>query len=181
VKYGSVALFAGGVLCALGALGARAAAQAAPSRPTAGWQVYGAHAAGDRYSELTQISRANVAGLREAWRFTLDEPGDPETNPLIVGRTLYAYTPSLKVIALDGASGKLRWTFDPGVHGTGPSRGLAYWRAGKAQRLFAGVMNRLFALDPATGEPIKSFGEDGAVDLRKGLRGDYSQHYVSLT
>jgi quinoprotein glucose dehydrogenase len=164
-----------GVLCIL------CGVCAASSRPTAGWLVYGAQAAGDRYSELTQISRANVATLREAWRFTIDEPGDPQTNPIIVGRTLYAYTPSLKVIALDGATGELKWSFDPGVHGSGPSRGLAYWHEGKQQRLFAGVMNRLFALDPATGAVIKSFGEDGAVDLRKDLRGDYTQHYVSLT
>jgi quinoprotein glucose dehydrogenase len=137
-----------------------------------------------------QITRANVADLKEAWRFSMDEPGDPETNPIIVGRTLYAYTPGLKVIALDGATGKLKWSFDAGVHGvpvapgvtfTGPSRGLAYWSHGRERRLLAGVMNRLFALDPDTGAVIKSFGDDGAVDLRKDLRGDYSQYYVSLT
>jgi quinoprotein glucose dehydrogenase len=167
------------------------AAHAAPSSgPRVGWPVYGGQAAGDRYSDLEQISRANVARLQEVWRFRMDEPGDPETNPIIVGRTLYAYTPGLKVIALDGATGKLEWSFDAGVHGTpvapgvtftGPSRGLAYWAHGREKRLLAGVMNRLFALNPATGAVIKSFGRDGAVDLREGLRGDYSQHYVSLT
>jgi len=49
------------------------------------------------------------------------------------------------------------------------------------QRLFASVMNRLYALDPATGKPIASFGDHGSIDLRKDLRGDYTQHYVSLT
>jgi glucose dehydrogenase len=131
-----------------------------------------------------------VTTLRESWRFRMDEHGDAETNPIVIGRTLYAYTPGLKLIALDGASGKLLWQFDAGLHGTplapgvsftGPDRGLAYWSHGKETRLLVGVMNRLYALDPATGHPIKSFGTEGAIDLRKGLRGDYSQHYVSLT
>ena len=41
-------------------------------------------------------------------------------------------------------------------------------------------MNYLYALDPKTGKPIPSFGEDGRVDLRKNLRGDYTSHYISM-
>ncbi len=41
-------------------------------------------------------------------------------------------------------------------------------------------MNYLYALDPKTGKPIPSFGEEGRVDLRKNLRGDYRDHYVSM-
>jgi quinoprotein glucose dehydrogenase len=154
------------------------------------WRAYGGHSSGDRYSRLTQINPANVGKLRLAWRFDMNEPGESQTNPLIIGRTLYAYTPQLKVIALDGVTGQLRWKFDAGLRGaalgegvafTGPARGLAYWSDGKAGRILAGVMNYLYALDPETGEPIKSFGDGGAVDLRKGLGGDYKQHYVSLT
>jgi len=85
------------------------------------------------------------------------------------------------VIALDGATGTLRWKFDSGIRGSGPQRGLTFWTDGTEQRLFASVMNRLYALDPATGKPIASFGDHGSIDLRKDLRGDYTQHYVSLT
>lgn len=94
---------------------------------------------------------------------------------------MFAYTPSLKVIALDAASGKLLWTFDPGIKGTQPSRGLTYWSGGTENRLFAGVMNFLYALDPATGKEIASFGEDGRIDLRKQLRGDYQQQSIAMT
>jgi len=154
------------------------------------WSIYGGHASGDRFSGLTQITPGNVQDLKVAWRFDTHEQGDAETNPIVVGRTLYAYTPQLNVIALDGATGRLLWRFDAGLHGTvlgpgltfaGPARGLAYWSDGKERRLLAGVMNYLYALDPATGDPIMSFGEDGAIDLRKDLGGDYTQHYVSLT
>ena len=50
----------------------------------------------------------------------------------------------------------------------------------KEERIFAGVMNYLYALDPNTGKPLLSFGEDGKVHLRKNLRGDYKDHYVSM-
>jgi len=179
-----------------GRLGAWAAALAAllcacsASPPDLDWAVYGGHASGDRYSALRQITPANVRHLKLAWRYDTHETGDAETNPLVIGRTLYAYSPGLKVIALDAATGRLQWQFDAGLHGqalapgmtfTGPDRGLAYWSDGRESRLLAGVMNYLFALDPQSGKPIDSFGDHGAVDLRKGLRGDHAQHYVSLT
>jgi quinoprotein glucose dehydrogenase len=154
------------------------------------WPVYGGSSSADRYSVLQQINRHNVSRLHAAWRFDMNEPGDSETSPIIVGRTLYAYTPGLKVIALDAASGRLLWKFDAGIRGTvmapgltftGPARGLSYWSDGHDSRLLAGVMNYLYALDPKTGAPIRSFGVAGAIDLRNDLRGDYSQHYVSLT
>jgi quinoprotein glucose dehydrogenase len=146
-----------------------------------GWPMYGGDARQDHYSSLRQIDRTNVQRLKQVWRFDSNERGDSETNPLVIGRTLYAYTPEFKVISLDAATGTLLWKFDSGVHGSGPQRGLTFWTDGTERRLFAGVMNRLYALDPATGKPIESFGDHGYIDLRKDLRGDYTRHYVSLT
>ncbi|HEY2399517.1 MAG TPA: PQQ-binding-like beta-propeller repeat protein [Steroidobacteraceae bacterium] len=154
------------------------------------WAYYGAHPSQDRYSDLTQINKSNVGQLQLAWRFDMDPTGDSQTNPLVIDGTLYGLTPGLQVVALNAATGELRWKFDagvrgvevaPGAHFTGPSRGLTYLDQGGHKRLFAGVMNYLYALDPATGRPISSFGEGGVIDLRKGLRGDYQQHYVALT
>lgn len=144
------------------------------------WPAYGG-ADGDHYSSLTQINRANVHRLRRAWVFETGEKGNIETNPVIIGRTLYAYTPSQKVIALDAATGKLKWKFDSGVFSTQPSRGVAYWTDGKDERIFAGVMNYLYCLDAQTGKPISSFGEGGRIDLRKGLREPWEQQSIALT
>jgi len=93
------------VIAALIALtGTLQAAPATTSPPTApgdvDWPVYGASASEDRYSDLKQITPANVARLKLAWRFDMPEPGDSETSPIITGGTLFAYTPDLKVIAL---------------------------------------------------------------------------------
>jgi len=153
----------------------------AAAQTTVNWPAYGGGADADHYSKLTQINRANVHQLAVAWKFDTGEKGGLQDNPLIVGGTLYAYTPSQKVVALDGATGKLKWKFDSGVGGEQPARGVAYWTDGKEERLFAGIMNFMYCLDAKTGKPIPSFGEDGRIDLRKGLRGDYQQQSVVLT
>ena len=147
---------------------------------TAGWPVYGG-ADGDHYSRLTEINRTNVNRLTRAWIFDTGEKGNIETNPIVIGRTLYAYTPHQKVIALDAATGTLKWKFDSGIASTQPSRGVAYWSDGKDERIFAGVMNYLYCLDARTGKPISSFGENGRIDLREGLREPWKNQSIALT
>lgn len=91
------------------------------------WPVYGGQKADDHYSPLTQINRGNVSKLRVAWTYdTGEKDAGLQTSPLIVGRTLYANTPTQKVIALDAATGVLLWKFDSGVRSTQPIRGLTW-------------------------------------------------------
>ncbi len=162
-----------------------ASSSPADSAPTSlqskDWPVYGGQLANDHYSSLTQINRGNVSRLKVAWTFDTGEQGGMQTSPLVVGGVLYALTPTQRVIALDAATGKLLWTFDSGIKGTQPDRGLSWWTDGSESRLFAGVMNFLYALDPATGKPIAAFGESGRIDLRKELRGDYRDQSIVLT
>ena len=150
-----------------------------------GWTAFNGGPDADHYSSLAQINRGNVKQLKLAWRFDTGEKGGLQDNPLIVGRTLYAYTPTQKVVALDAATGTLKWKFDSGAGGTQPARGMAYWTDGKQERIFAGVMNFLYCLDARTGQPVSSFGEAGRIDLRKGLvedrGGDYRQQSIVLT
>src|ERR1700755_2698014 len=89
----------------------------------ADWAQYGGEG-GRRASTLRQITRDNVNKLGQAWRFDMAEAGDPQTHPLAIDGVVYAYTPSLDTIALDGASGKLLWRFQSGVKAGGPQRGL---------------------------------------------------------
>ena len=91
---------------------------------TIDWPVYNGGLDGDHYSRLTQINRGNVHLLQQAWTFDTGEKGGIQTNPLIVGRTLYAFTPGTKVVALDAATGKLKWKFDSGIVAGQPARGV---------------------------------------------------------
>ncbi|HEY4046599.1 MAG TPA: PQQ-binding-like beta-propeller repeat protein [Acidobacteriaceae bacterium] len=145
------------------------------------WPAYNGSPDQDHYSNLSQINRSNVKNLVIAWKFDTGETGGLETNPVIVGHVLYAYTPNHKVIALDGASGKLIWKFNPEVPGFARSRGISYWTDGTDSRVFAPLGNFLYALDARTGKPLPGFGENGRIDLRKGLRGDYEHQSVTLT
>ncbi|HTZ90506.1 MAG TPA: PQQ-binding-like beta-propeller repeat protein [Alloacidobacterium sp.] len=154
---------------------------AAQVRAQSEWPIYGGQLAQDHYSPLEQINRANVKNLAVAWTFNTGETGGFESSPIIVGGTLYSYTPSQKVIALDAATGALLWKFDSGIAGTQPARGLAYWTDGASARILAGVMNFLYALDAKTGKPVPSFGDNGRIDLRDGLGRDPATVSIALT
>jgi quinoprotein glucose dehydrogenase len=158
------------------------------------WSVYGGGPEQIRYSNLTQIGRTNVRQLEVAWTFDSGESGGLQTNPIVVAGVLYTTTPSHRVVALDAATGARRWTFDSGIEGRGPNRGVTYWASGsgtslgrgdtqitREARLFTGQGPFVFALDPRTGQPVTSFGRDGRVDLREGLGRDPATQSVLLT
>ncbi len=145
------------------------------------WPAFSGHVTGDHYSTLSQINRSNVKKLRVAWTYETGESGAMQCNPVIVDGTFYAFTPSQKVIALNAATGTLKWKFDSGVPGTQPARGVVYMADGKNGVIFAGIMNFLYKLDALTGKPILSFGENGRVDLRKNLRDPYLENSIVLT
>jgi quinoprotein glucose dehydrogenase len=144
------------------------------------WPAYGGGPAGTRYSGLRQIDRSNVSRLHVAWTFdTHESPGDPQTQPILVDGVLYGVTPTHKALALDGATGKLLWTFNSGIRGRGPNRSVVWWSSGSERRLFVAVQSFVYALNPATGKPIPGFGNEGRIDLRENLgREPGKQSYV---
>jgi quinoprotein glucose dehydrogenase len=146
------------------------------------WPAYGGTAEGIRYSPLKQINRSNVSRLRVVWTYdTQDGPGASQTQPIVVDGVLYGVTPRHKVIALDAATGVLRWRFDSGIAARGPNRGVSFWSSGSDRRIFAGVENFVYALDAATGKPVASFGQDGRIDLREGLGREPARQSILLT
>jgi quinoprotein glucose dehydrogenase len=151
----------------------------------ADWPAYGGAASKTRHSPLAQINRGNVKQLALAWSYDTGEKGDTQTQPLVVGRVLYGYTPAHKAFALDAATGKQLWVFDSGIAGVGANRGLMYWPGHSADRkqarVFAAVDNFIYALDAASGKPIAGFGTGGRIDLRENLGRDPASQSVRLT
>jgi len=144
------------------------------------WPAYGG-GDGTHYSSLSQINRDNVKNLVVAWKYDTGEKGGIEASPIVVGKVLYATTPRNSILALDAGTGKLIWKHEFNLSGYLITRGVSYWSDGKQARILAGARNFLYALDAHTGKPILSFGENGRIDLRKGLREPWQEQSVSLT
>ena len=163
----------------------------APASSPSSWAQVGGNQGGSRYSPLTQIDRTNVWRLERAWtwrhgdftRFPERRPfsgfhATPILLPDEAGGALALCTPSNRLVALDPATGKERWSFDPLIQVTrSPKRlkclGVTYWHdaaapAGQrcAHRILAGTNDRrLLAVDATTGKPCPDFGTNGQVDV----------------
>jgi quinoprotein glucose dehydrogenase len=146
-----------------------------------GWPAYGGGPEQIRYSTLTHINRSNVRTLEVAWTYDSGESGGLQTNPIVVDGVLFTTTPAHKVVALDAATGTLRWRFDSGIEGRGPNRGVTYWSSGDEARSFTGQGPFLYALDARKGTPIASFGRDGRIDLQEDLGREPATQSVRLT
>ena len=156
------------------------------------WPNYGNDPGGMRYSPLTQINRDNVSKLKVAWVYHTGDVSDGkkyprrsefESTPIFIDGTLYLSTAFNRVVALDPASGKERWTFDPKINlGSRYSeglmnRGVSTWLdtgrkpdAECRRRIFLATIDaRLIALDAASGKPCRDFGDAGQLDLTRGI------------
>lgn len=143
---------------------------------------------GTRYSTLKQINRGNVSKLQIAWKYDTGDAfsgSEMQCNPIVVGGVLYATSPKLRVFALNAATGRLIWSFNPfgetAVRSKQRNRGLTMWSAGEERRLFFGAGPWLYALDARTGKLIESFGKNGRIDLREGLGREPQTLTVSST
>ncbi|OAV44768.1 pyrroloquinoline quinone-dependent dehydrogenase [Lewinella sp. 4G2] len=161
------------------------------------WAHYGGDLGLNHYSSSTQISAANVDQLEVAWTY---RTGDADTanasqiqcNPIVVDGVLYGSTPQMRLFAVDAATGKHHWTFDPDddaldengsvyKHIMINSRGLTHWKGDDQTRLFFTAGSLTYAIDAADGSVIKSFGTDGYIDLHKDLGRDVDENFVVST
>jgi len=148
------------------------------------WPNHGGDAGSTKYSPLDQITAANVASLRIAWRRPGLDPAIRTAHPKVIVPANFRATP-LKAGALLFASNALGLAeaFDPAtgatvwaqaveaddLSGAGASRNLAYWTGGEGARVFNVRGRYLYALDARTGRAADGFGVGGRVDLITGL------------
>lgn len=157
--------------------------------PASAWEYWGGDPGGTRFSQLAQITPANVGNLVRAWEFrTGDLEARPpalmartksEATPLFVEDSLIYCTPFNEVIAVDPGSGTQKWRYDPKVDTSRRPgnrfvcRGVAYWVDDQAaegaacrSRIFMGTNDfRVIALDARTGIPCVDFGPNGEITL----------------
>ncbi|PZU90448.1 MAG: membrane-bound PQQ-dependent dehydrogenase, glucose/quinate/shikimate family [Shinella sp.] len=166
------------------------------------WHQYGRTPFGQRYSPLTQITTENVKDLKVAWTYQtgdVKQPGDVgettyQVTPLKVGNRLYLCTPHNWAIALDAATGKEVWKYDPNV-GLNPDRqhqtcrGVTYYAdpaatagAECATRVYLPTSDaRLIALDAERGKICTSFADGGVLHLETGMPYNPAGYYYSTS
>jgi len=161
------------------------------------WSVTGGSKENIRYSSLTQIDTSNVKQLQIAWTY---HTGDADTanhsqiqcNPIIVDGIMFGTSPQLKLFAIDAATGKEQWVFDPQAEQKtnmsnrtrfilNNNRGVTYWSDGKQKRILYAAGSFLYSIDAKTGKLDLNFGNNGSVDLHEGLGKNVSDLYVAAT
>jgi len=141
------------------------------------WRIKGGTADGIQYSSLTQINRQNVGSLKVAWMYstrdadTVKNRSQIQCNPIVVDGIVYGTTATLRPFALDAATGKEIWKFEPVLdkNSLGVNRGVTYWEEGDNKRILSGLGEYLYCLEAKTGKLISSFGNNGRVSLKEGL------------
>ena len=154
-----------------------AAAGAAAAPVPTDWPVYGGSLNSTRYSMLRQINTGNVSRLSQAWVFDMRQGAGQaarpaQVTPLVVKGVMYTVTPYKSLVALDPDTGKPIWTFTH-AHSGRPPRGIAYWagdRENGPRLLFGTYDGFLLAVDAKTGKAVTSFGANGEIDLKVGMK-----------
>jgi quinoprotein glucose dehydrogenase len=176
------------------------AAQAEEKGPGAEWLSYGSDKASSKYSPLAQVGPDNFNRLQIAWTWrSPDEEvtrANPElktwvweATPLMVNGVLYVATSLSQAAAIDAATGKTLWVYDPETWKNGtPSnngfvhRGVAHWADGNDHRILFGTGDGyLICLNAATGKPVLSFGRKGRIDLTQGLGRKVDRHLYGVS
>ena len=187
-----------------------AVSQPVPGIADADWPAYGRTQSGLRYSPLNQINSDNVKDLQVAWTYntgdfkTENDSGETtnQVTPIKVGDSMYICTTHQKLVALDPASGKAKWTFDPKLksdrtfqHLT--CRGVSYYDAANTAGFEASLAvrktvsaqcpkkvilpvndGRLVAINADNGQRCTDFGKNGEVDLQKDMPFPYPGGYI---
>ena len=151
------------------------------------WTAYGHDAGQTKYSPLDQINTSNVDKLTQAWVYhmspidqaapTVSPAGSKpikrlsQATPIVVNDMMYLATPYNTVIALKPETGELIWTYKVEL-GRPQVRSLSYWPGDKiapASIFFGTSDGHLISLNAKTGQLSAVFGENGAINLKRGM------------
>lgn len=161
------------------------------------WTFYKGSPESIHYSSLTQIDTNNVKHLQLAWIYHTDDAdtlhnSQIQCNPIIIDSVLYGVSPQMKLFAVNAATGKEKWVFNPFdsianadkgfFYILNNCRGVAYWSDNeKDKRLFYTAGSNLYCINAGNGQIIKTFANNGRIDLHDGLDRDVKDLFVTST
>ncbi|MBC7627482.1 PQQ-binding-like beta-propeller repeat protein [Ferruginibacter sp.] len=162
----------------------------------AGWPQYKGSDANMHYSSLTQVDTNNVTQLKLAWQYhsggvDTSNHSQIQCNPIMVDGLLYGTAPNMQLFAIDAATGKEKWKFNPfdSLPGSKKTffilnncRGTTYWTDGKEdKRILYTAGSNLYCVNALDGKLVRDFGTDGKIDLHDGLDRDVKDLFITST
>jgi quinohemoprotein ethanol dehydrogenase len=134
--------------------------RAADSEPQ-NWFTLGRDQNQTYYSPLAMIDAGTVSRLGFAWSYDMGTARGQEATPIVIDGVMYTSGTWGYVYALDAATGKELWKFDPRADPRAArnpccdlvNRGVAVW---KGRVFVASVDGRLHSLDAKTGKELWS-------------------------
>ena len=135
------------------------------------WLTIGGDFGETHYSALRAIDTSNVSRLGYAWEFDTGTDRGLEATPVVVDGVMYTSGVAGRVYALDAATGKLRWRFEPKIDPRvyrsvccdSVNRGVAVWQG----RIYVAALDGvLYALDAGSGKVLWS--ADTIIDRSRG-------------
>ncbi len=79
------------------------------------WVTYSGNYQAQRFSQLEQINRQNVARLKPTWIYQMRNGGIVETSPIVTDGVMYLTEPPSTATALDLRTGRPLWTYTPNI------------------------------------------------------------------
>ena len=135
------------------------------------WRLHNLDLHGSRYAEIDQITPENAHELEPRWLFqhgVIDGVSN-QTTPVIVDGIMYVTDSRGSVYAVDAYDGHHLWTYDvTELLGGGRREGYIFRHRGVTYEngvVYSAAGSFMFALDAKTGEPIKTFGENGQASV----------------
>lgn len=134
------------------------------------WSDYGGSLDNSHYLDLKQITKDNIGQLKVAWFYQTHDGLPYVFNPIVVDGVMYVLARDHSLVAIDAASGKEIWVHSD-LNGIS-QRGITFWESldKKDKRLIFAIHQQIQEIDAVTGKSVLTFGKDGFVDLRAGLR-----------
>ncbi|MFA6248478.1 MAG: PQQ-binding-like beta-propeller repeat protein [Mucilaginibacter sp.] len=185
-------IFAGSILVAVVAIFTFGCTQKKDYR---GWPQYKGSNENIHYSSLNEVDTGNVKQLQVAWTYHTRDADSAnhsqiQCNPIVIDGVMYGTTPKMKLFAIDAATGREKWQFNPFdslardkrmFFIMNNSRGVAYWGNGDDKRVFYAAGPYLYCINAATGKTVNSFGDKGKIDLHDGLGRDVADLFVTAS
>ncbi len=134
--------------------GSGAAGREWTAAPGADFPLTGGNYWHQRYSTLDQINASNVTELGAAWLVGLEggRPGGQlEGTPVVVDGVMYVSTGTRSVLALDAATGAVKWRYRPESAAPGGNKGVV---VAEGKVFFGRRDGVLVALDQETGKVV---------------------------